>query len=1410
MFSLHDVVQHFDHILHHITSGASNYSTWWQKQRGMMEATDIKILKRKMAIQRVGVILSENAITGSHSGAGFGCFSGAVKAPLETPLGVHFGAATSAIFRRHTSPVQAPLAAPLKVHFLVLQPVHFQAPYQPLHFLVLQPVHFQAPYQPRSGTTCSTIESPFFGAATSPFKALYQRHFRRLFAPARGTLWECRSSSIRSGWKSPMRTYLLVAPWLASDEAIHKGGVLPSISDIRCEVPELRGDNFKIWKERILLQLGCMDIDYAIRKDEPHKITDTSTSEEILLYERWEKSNRLSVMYIKTKISAGIRGSIEQHENVRELLKAIDEQFVTSDKALASTLIMKFTSLKLTGIRGVREHIMEMRDIVAQLKKLEVEMSESFLVHFILNTLPPQYGPFKISYNTHKDKWSINELMTMCVQEEGRLLMEQEESAILVAQRKGKKGKSQASQKGKQQIPPKSDIKKDEKWYAKPKEASDNLIYKSDCVGNGILSDGLYCIFLQNDTTHNSLHVQTGIKICVVNEDSSTLWHRRLGHISIDRIKRLVNDGVLSTLDFTDFETCVDCIKGKQTNKSKRGATRSSTILEIIHTDICSLDMDSHGQKYFISFIDDLSRYMYLYILHNKNEALEAFKVFKAGVKKQYGKQIKIVRLDRGGEYYGRYLEDGQSQGHWQSFFKNMGLLPNTPCRFSKPKWCRKKKPNFIGHALKTVDILNRVPTKAVPKTPFELLKCWKPMRIYNPQEKKLDPRTISGYFIGYAEKSKGYRFYYPSHNIRIVESRNAKFLEYDLVSGSDQFRNIVSDIDHTKSQPSTSSDRLFIVHNTPQVQSGVERTIAEVQPVVEVPQVVDNIPVDQVDRGFDTEQQVEPHTSLEDIGATLRRSTQTKRSAIPNDYVVYLQECDYNIGVKNDPESFSQAMSCKESELWYNAMKDEMSSMKCNDVWNLVELPNGAKAIDSLGNIERYKARLVAKGFTQKEGIDYTETFSPISKKDSLRIILALVAHFDLELQQMDVKTTFLNGELEEEVYMKQPKGFPSSDGEQLVCKLKKSIYGLKQASRQWYLKFHNIISSFGFEENVMDQCIYLKVSGSKVCFLVLYVDDILLATNDKGLLHEVKQFLSKNFDMKDMGETSYVIGIKIHRDRFQGILGLSQETYINKVLERFRMKNCLPSVSPIVKGDRFNLDQYSKTILRGTNEEHSIRSAVGSLMNAQCTRRHCILCWNVRAMSSNPSKDHWKAAKKVMRYLQGTKDYKLMYRRTSNLEVVGYSDSDFAGCVDSRKSTSGYIFILAGGAISWKSVKQTMIATSTMEAKFISCFEATSHGVWLKSFISGLRVMDSISRPLSIYCDNSAAVFMAKNNKSGSRSKHIDIKYLAIREHVKEKKVVIEHISTELMIADPLTKGMPPLKFKDHVVNMGLSSLM
>ena len=308
--------------------------------------------------------------------------------------------------------------------------------------------------------------------------------------------------------------------------------------------------------------------------------------------------------------------------------------------------------------------------------------------------------------------------------------------------------------------------------------------------------------------------------------------------------------------------------------------------------------------------------------------------------------------------------------------------------------------------------------------------------------------------------------------------------------------------------------------------------------------------------------------------------------------------------------------MESDDSSKWMEAMNEELKSMAHNSVWDLIELPNICKPVgckwvfktkrDAKGNIERFKARLVAKGFTQKEGIDYKDTFSPVSEKDSLRIIMALVAHFDLELHQMDVKTAFLNGNLDEDIHMEQPEGFTKKGNEHLVCKLKKSIYGLKQASRQWYIKFNNTITSFGFKENIVDQCIYLNVSGSKFIFLILYVDDILLASSDLGLLGETKEYLSKNFHMVDMGEANYVIGIEIFRDRSRGVLGLSQKGYIDRVLERFNMQSCSSGIAPILKGDKLSKMQCPRNNMeREQMKKIPYASAVGSLMYTQtCTR--------------------------------------------------------------------------------------------------------------------------------------------------------------------------------------------------------------
>ena len=421
----------------------------------------------------------------------------------------------------------------------------------------------------------------------------------------------------------------------------------------------------------------------------------------------------------------------------------------------------------------------------------------------------------------------------------------------------------------------------------------------------------------------------------------------------------------------------------------------------------------------------------------------------------------------------------------------------------------------------------------------------------------------------------------------------------------------------------------------------------------------------------------------------------------------------------------------------------------------------------------------------------------------------MSLVAHFDLELHQMDVKTAFLNGDIEETIYMVQSENFVLGDPKKMVCKLTKSIYGLKQASRQWYFKFHQIIISYGFEANVIDECVYHKFSGSKHIFLVLYVDDILLATNDIGILHDTKSFLSKHFEMKDLGDASFVLGIEIHRDRSRGILGLSQRNYIDKVLKRFGMQNSKPGDTPVAKGDKFSLSQCPKTNLEIQEmEKIPYSSAIGSLMYAQvCTRPDIAFIVGMLGIYlSNPGMDHWKAAKRVMRYLQRTKEYMLTYRRSDQLEIIGYSDSDFAGCQDSRRSTSGYIYMLAGGAISWRSAKQTLVASSTMAAEFVACYEASNQGIWLRNFVTGLRILEGVERPLKIFCDNKSAVLYSNNNRSSTKSKHIDIKFLVVKERVQSGQISIEHIGTNSMIADPLTKGLPPKVFHEHTARMGV----
>ncbi|CAM9000467.1 unnamed protein product [Rhodiola kirilowii] len=313
----------------------------------------------------------------------------------------------------------------------------------------------------------------------------------------------------------------------------------------------------------------------------------------------------------------------------------------------------------------------------------------------------------------------------------------------------------------------------------------------------------------------------------------------------------------------------------------------------------------------------------------------------------------------------------------------------------------------------------------------------------------------------------------------------------------------------------------------------------------------------------------------------------------------------------------------------------------------------------------------------------------------------------------------------------MVQPENFECGDSNDMVCKLRKSIYGLKQASRRWYFKFYQVIISYGFEANLMDDCVYHKFCGCKFIFLVLYVDDILLATNDVMLLHDNKKFLSNNFEMKDFGEASFVLGVQIHRDRSRGILGLSHRTFIENILQRYGLQNCKLCDTPVAKGDKFSLSQCPRNSLE-IQEMQKIpyASAIGSLMYTQvCTRPDiAYIVGMLGRYVSNPSVDHWIEVKRVMRYLKRTRDYMLTYRKSDRLEIVGYSDSDFAGCQDNRRSTSRYIYLLAGGTISWRSAKQSLITSSTVAAEFVAFYEASNQGIWLRNFVTVLRIIEGV----------------------------------------------------------------------------------
>jgi hypothetical protein len=425
------------------------------------------------------------------------------------------------------------------------------------------------------------------------------------------------------------------------------------------------------------------------------------------------------------------------------------------------------------------------------------------------------------------------------------------------------------------------------------------------------------------------------------------------------------------------------------------------------------------------------------------------------------------------------------------------------------------------------------------------------------------------------------------------------------------------------------------------------------------------------------------------------------------------------------------------------------------------------------------------------------------------------LAAYHDLEIHQMDVKCAFLNGEIKEDIYMEQPEGFGVEGKEDMVCKLQKSLYGLKQASRAWYEKIDGTMLSMSFKKSEADHCVYVHQIGNTVVYVALYVDDLLIFSNNMAKMKAVKDQLSSLYHMKDLGEAQYVLGIQITRDRHKHTLSLCQTAYIENILKRYNMAECSPETTPLNAGLRLSKADGPKT----DEEREEMRtipyqSAVGAIMYCMLGTRPDI-AFAITALSQFNTcygKCHWKAVKRLLRYLNATKHYKLTYGDKRNLVssdgpgFIGYCDADWANNSDDRRSYTGYAFMLAGGAISWQAKKQNTVALSSMEAEYMSATRAAQEAVWWRSFFNGIGV--DASKPIALLCDNKGAIDLAKNPEYHARSKHIDTRHHFIRERVADKSIHIEYINTDVMVADILTKALPRVKHESLTKLLGLQS--
>lgn len=902
--------------------------------------------------------------------------------------------------------------------------------------------------------------------------------------------------------------------------------------------------------------------------------------------------------------------------------------------------------------------------------------------------------------------------------------------------------------------------------------------------------------------------------------DNQWLWHKRLNHLNFKSINDLRKQNLVTGLPDIKFikdHVCSACQLGKQIRssfKNKRNKS-SSRCLELLHMDLFGpiSIISLGGMRYTLVIVDDYSRFTWVIFLNSKDQTSGMLIKLIKRIQNEKCSLVSRIRSDRGTEFINKNLE---------SFLSEQGIKHElSAARTPQQNGVAERRNRTLKEAARTMladaGISQRFWAEAVNNacftqnrtlinnhiylTPYEIWKGSKPnisyFRIFGSKCFILDngknhlsafeTKSNTGIFLGYSSNSKAFRVF-NSKSLTVEESIHVVFDEY--LSSTD-----ISSLSHNFESINTAnedSDDEFLnddlSNETAPVVSPVPEPVADtpqVEPVELHPeQIISNQQEDQTLPFFKWGKNHPPSLVIGNPSASLRTRRQMINESLIAAFISQLE-----------PKKIEEALL---DPNWIESMQDELNQFKRNEVWSLVPRPLYQTVIGTRwvfrnklnenGNIIRNKARLVAQGFRQEEGIDYDETFAPVARLEAIRIFLAFAAFKKFKVFQMDVKSAFLNGIIKEEVYVDQPPGFIDHSFPDYVFRLNKALYGLKQAPRAWYDTLAKFLLDHDFKIGAVDKTLFTFTKNQHMLLVQIYVDDIIFGSTDSKLCAKFAKLMQDKFEMSMMGELTFFLGLQVKQTE-EGIL-INQTKYTTEILKKFGMENC--SAAPTPMNASIKLDKNEG----GTPVDVSMyRSLIGSLLYLTASRPDIMfaVCLCAR-FQSNPKQSHFIAAKRILKYLKGTQQVGLWYPKDSSLNLVGFSDADYAGCTLDRKSTSGHCQFLGDRLISWFSKKQTSIATSTAEAEYLAAGSCCSQLLWIQQQLKDYGVITSES---PIFCDNTSAIAITYNPVLHSRTKHIDIRHHFIRDHVMKKDIKVEYVPTDQQTADIFTKPLSQAKF-------------